>query len=83
MFPEPEFWSLCERLGWICVGCGRTLTKETAVRDHIVALAKGGSNDISNIQPLCKSCNSRKGTKDMSELVGAEWAWTNWAVKEL
>jgi len=32
--------------------------------DHIVALSKGGSNDRSNIQLTCKSCNLRKHAKD-------------------
>lgn len=43
--------------GAACVRCGST---ENVEADHIVSRVDGGSNDPSNYQPLCKSCNSSK-----------------------
>lgn len=56
-FSLAEFKALCDQYGNKCLCCGK-LGKLTA--DHVVPLAKGGSNSISNIQPLCSRCNSRK-----------------------
>jgi 5-methylcytosine-specific restriction enzyme A len=42
-----------------CTWCATT-TDLTV--DHVIAKANGGTDDPSNLQVLCRSCNSQKGT---------------------
>ena len=42
-----------------CVKCG---SNERLEYDHVIALAKGGSNTERNIQLLCEACNRAKGS---------------------
>lgn len=60
-FSDSEWKSLLELYGNRCLCCGRIDVPLCA--DHVVPIAKGGTNTIDNIQPLCRSCNSRKHTK--------------------
>lgn len=43
-----------------CNGCQCKLTRQNECIDHIVPLARGGSNWPWNLQLLCKTCNGRK-----------------------
>jgi hypothetical protein len=43
-----------------CVSCGST---DDLTIDHIVPLTRGGTNDLINLQVLCRPCNSRKSNK--------------------
>lgn len=52
-----------KRDGYRCVRCGAS-KDDSNVRleiDHIVPVAKGGTNDIDNLQTLCHECNFNKG----------------------
>lgn len=61
---EAQWQALCDETGNVCLACGvpRPLT-----RDHIVPVSLGGTNDISNIQPLCRPCNSAKGNRTSTD----------------
>lgn len=56
-----EWAALLVLYGNKCLCCGRDDARLYA--DHVIPVVKGGSSNIDNIQPLCASCNSRKGSK--------------------
>ena len=49
---------ILDKYGMMCIKCGTT---EKITIDHIVPVSKGGEDTHENIQPLCSSCNSKKG----------------------
>jgi 5-methylcytosine-specific restriction endonuclease McrA len=58
-----EWRALCARGEHRCLCCGRAAPEIGLTPDHVLPLSRGGSNDIGNIQPLCLTCNLRKGTR--------------------
>jgi hypothetical protein len=50
-----------------CVCCGKKRGRGVALdADHIIPVAMGGKNVISNLQTLCKHCNNVKGINEIS-----------------
>jgi 5-methylcytosine-specific restriction endonuclease McrA len=66
-FTVPQWLLLLALYGYICLCCGKHAweTPEGALTiDHIVPCSSGGANSFDNIQPLCLSCNCKKGSKE-------------------
>ena len=38
--------------------------------DHVIPRKRGGSDDLSNLSPICRACNSRKGSRDYAVFLG-------------
>lgn len=56
-----EQWEALKRLcNFTCLLCRRQEPEIVLTEDHIDPISKGGTNDISNIQPLCFQCNRYK-----------------------
>lgn len=60
---QKEWQTLKEICNFTCLACRKREPDITLTEDHIIPLSKGGSDDIGNIQPLCRSCNCKKHAK--------------------
>lgn len=58
--PAELRWDIWKRDDFTCQCCG---ARRFLTVDHILAEARGGTLDPANLQTLCRTCNSRKGTR--------------------
>ena len=65
-----KWWAVLARDKWKCLSCGRS-AREDGVSlevDHIIPRSKGGSDEMTNLQTLCRKCNIGKSNKDSTRL---------------
>ena len=55
---KDEWAAILDVTDGLCAACGSGLFVS---KDHVVPLCIGGSDAASNLQPLCRSCNTAKG----------------------
>jgi hypothetical protein len=65
-----KWWAVLARDKWKCLSCGRSSREDGVLLevDHIIPRSKGGSDDMINLQTLCKKCNIGKSNKDSTRL---------------
>lgn len=60
-----EWETLKAQYNWTCPSCIKQEPSVKLTKDHIISIRNGGSDNISNIQPLCPKCNVHKHTKNI------------------
>lgn len=60
-----------ERDGYVCAYCGR----EANEADHVIPVAAGGKDELSNLVASCKPCNGRKSDR---MIVRLDWVNRSW-----
>lgn len=53
-----------------CWWCGKKIKGNDYHPDHVIPLARGGSNKPENIVVSCPTCNHKKGAKTPAEFMG-------------
>ena len=66
---ESAFSYLFTKQDGKCLGCGHAPGKKYMHIDHNRPIARGGDNEIGNLQLLCGPCNIKKGKGTMEELL--------------
>lgn len=59
--------------GGLCAYCARRVREGEMTCDHVVPLARNGTNDPNNLVAACFECNNEKAEQKLDE-----WVYTRW-----
>jgi hypothetical protein len=66
-------WQVFARDGYQCRYCGARPPAVALVVDHVLAVARGGTDDPDNLIAACEGCNQGKGTAPAPRIYTPEW----------
>jgi 5-methylcytosine-specific restriction endonuclease McrA len=70
-FTTPAQWlRICRAVKFRCLCCSK---RKRLTVDHVIPICKGGTSWPNNLQPLCKTCNSKKRTKSTDFRFCRKW----------
>jgi hypothetical protein len=72
---KAERQAVYEKCGGHCAYCGKEITVSEMQADHFVSLRRGGSDEINNMLPACRSCNHYKDTLTLEGLRDSIQKW--------
>lgn len=64
---DAEWWAKVRGLPRACPYCEVPLNVYNGVKDHRIPLARGGSNDVGNLDYVCWQCNAEKAAHTPEE----------------
>jgi ATP adenylyltransferase len=68
--PGTQRYEVLKRARYRCELCGVSAERKALEVDHIIPRNKGGTDDVSNFQALCYSCNATKRDRDDMDFRG-------------
>ena len=68
--PGTQRYEVLKRARYRCELCGVSAEHKALEVDHIIPRNKGGTDDVSNLQALCYSCNATKRDRDDMDFRG-------------
>lgn len=78
-----ELWNKhFDNINGKCLCCGKVISVFDFEAGHVIAHAENGSDDISNLRPICSTCNRSMGTQNMDEFKQTYFGSNNQQVDE-
>jgi len=71
-YTAQEWYAKVRSYGGQCHYCHEKTPSSMRERDHLVPIARGGSNTIDNVVPSCRDCNRAKGKLTADEFAATQ-----------